>query len=296
MVHHDTCPLCLSGKIAVKFGCTDHFISREIFQIALCSDCGFQFTQDYPDEKGIGRYYESEEYVSHSNTSKGMYNKLYQFARSFMLQRKLSIVNKITVKKGGSILDIGSGTGHFADTMKRGGWQVKGIEINDKAREFSKVQFGLDVISPDEISSLRPESFDCITLWHVLEHFHDPFKYASEISRLLKPGGVCIVALPNSSSFDAEHYGKFWAAYDVPRHLWHFSPSTFRLFADKTGFKIVKTLTLPLDLFYISILSEKYSGSGLSFFFGIAVAKMYWFASIFKKERSSSIIYMMRKL
>jgi len=296
MVHHDTCPLCLSGKITVKFGCTDHFISREIFQIALCSDCGFQFTQDYPDEKGIGRYYESEEYVSHSNTSKGMYNKLYQFARSFMLQRKLSIVNKITVKKGGSILDIGSGTGHFADTMKRGGWQVKGIEINDKAREFSKVQFGLDVISPDEISSLQPESFDCITLWHVLEHFHDPFKYASEISRLLKPGGVCIVALPNSSSFDAEHYGKFWAAYDVPRHLWHFSPSTFRLFADKTGFKIVKTLTLPLDLFYISILSEKYSGSGLSFFFGIAVAKMYWFASIFKKERSSSIIYIMRKL
>jgi SAM-dependent methyltransferase len=296
MVHHNLCPLCKSENISVKLNCTDFFVSQEVFPVMKCQECGFRFTQDYPDEKDIGRYYESEDYISHSNTSKGFSNKLYRLARNLMLRRKLFIVNKITVKKRGSLLDIGSGTGHFANTMKRGGWQVKGVEINEKARNFSKANFGLDISGPEDIPSLQTSGFDCITLWHVLEHFHDPFKYASEISRLLKPGGVCVIALPNSSSFDAEHFGKFWAAYDVPRHLWHFNPVTFRRFADKAGFKVEKTLTLPLDLFYISILSEKYSGSRMSFLTGMTVAKMYWFASIFKRERSSSIIYIMRKL
>ncbi len=295
MVHHEYCPLCLSGKVAVKFHCTDHFISREIFQIAQCRDCGFQFTQDYPDEKEIGRYYESEEYVSHSNTSKGLVNYLYQLARKYMLRRKLRIVNKITAKKNGSLLDIGSGTGHFADTMKRSGWQVKGVEINDRAGEFSKSQFGLDVISPDEISSLTPESFDCITLWHVLEHFHDPFRYAADIHRILKPGGVCIIALPNSDSFDALHYKEYWAAYDLPRHLWHFSPATFRLFAEKTGFRLKEIKSLPLDVFYISALSEKYKKSSLYFIKGMIRAKFYAFRAFFNKEKSSSVIYILKK-
>jgi len=295
MVHHNVCPLCKSDKITVILSCTDYFISHEVFPIAQCQKCGFRFTQDYPDEKDIGRYYESEDYISHSNTSKGFSNKLYRLARNLMLRRKLFIVNKITAKNRGFLLDIGSGTGHFANTMKRGGWQVKGIEINEKARNFSKANFGLDISGPEDIPSLQTSGFDCITLWHVLEHFHDPFKYASEISRLLKPGGVCVIALPNSSSFDAEHFGKFWAAYDVPRHLWHFNPVTFRRFAEQNGFKLEKILSLPLDLFYISILSEKYSGSRISFFTGMTVAKMYWFASIFKKERSSSIIYILRK-
>jgi 2-polyprenyl-3-methyl-5-hydroxy-6-metoxy-1,4-benzoquinol methylase len=295
MVHQHSCPLCLSEKVIIKFGCTDHFISKEEFKIAQCQKCGFQFTQDSPEEKEIGRYYESEEYISHSNTSKGLSNKLYRFARSFMLRRKLSIVNKITIKKSGSILDIGSGTGHFAYTMKRSGWQVTGIEINDKAREFSKVQFGLDVISPDEIPSLKPESFDCITLWHVLEHFHDPFKYAAEIHRLLKPGGTCLIALPNSDSFDAEYYKEFWAAYDVPRHLWHFNPETFTLFAEKTGFRVTEIRNLPLDVFYISSLSEKYKKSSLPFIKGMVRAKFYTLRAFFNNERSSSVIYILKK-
>jgi len=295
MIHHETCPLCLSRKVTLKFSCTDHFISGETFQIAQCSNCGFQFTQDYPDEKEIGRYYESEEYVSHSNTSKGLVNNAYQLARKYMLRRKLAIVNKITVKKGGSLLDIGSGTGHFADTMKRAGWQVKGVEINDKAREFSQSHFGLDVMNPNEITSIKSESFDCITLWHVLEHFHNPFKYATDIHRILKPGGVCLIALPNSSSPDAKHYKEFWAAYDVPRHLWHFNPVTFRIFAEKTGFNLKESRSLPLDVFYISALSEKYKKSSLSFIKGMIRAKFYAFGTFFNKEKSSSVIYILQK-
>jgi 2-polyprenyl-3-methyl-5-hydroxy-6-metoxy-1,4-benzoquinol methylase len=296
MVHHTTCPLCSSEKIYLHLRCPDHFISKEVFQIDKCMECGFEFTQDYPEEEEIDKYYESEDYISHSNTSKGFSNKLYRLARNIMLRRKMGIIRNVTGLKKGKLLDIGSGTGHFADTMKKADWQVNGIEINEKARSFSNSNFGLGVKGPESISTFQPLSFDCITLWHVLEHFHDPFTYASDIIQLLKPEGFCIIALPNSNSYDAKYYGSFWAAFDVPRHLWHFNPSTFRLFSEKTGFRVESVRTLPLDIFYISALSEKYKGSGMPFIRGIVKAQLFALLSIFKKERSSSIIYILRKL
>ena len=295
MVHHNVCPLCSSEKIFLHFRCIDHLISKEEFAIFKCPACGFGFTQDYPDEAEIVRYYESDDYISHSDTSKGFSNKIYRLVRSAMLLKKRNIIKKVTGLHKGTLLDIGSGTGHFAGTMKKAGWQVKGIEINEKARDFSISRFGLEIIGPEQISTLEADSFDCITLWHVLEHFHDPFKYASDIHRLLKPGGLCLVALPNCSSFDAKHYGRFWAAYDVPRHLWHFNPTTFSLFAEKSGLILEKIRTLPLDVFYISLLSERYKGSGLSFITGIAKAKLFAFLSVFRKRKSSSVIYLLRK-
>jgi len=295
MVHHNGCPLCNSEEINLLFSCTDHFVSREVFHIFSCASCGFRFTQDYPEENDIGRYYESADYISHSDTSKGFSNKVYRLARKIMLQRKRVIIERTTGLQNGSLLDIGSGTGHFAATMKKGGWTVRGIEINEKARNFSVSNFGLDAIAPDQISEINDSSFDCITLWHVLEHFHDPLKYLSEISRILKQNGICLIALPNSGSYDAEHYGSYWAAYDLPRHLWHFSPETFRMFADKGGFTLKKVMNLPLDVFYISILSKKYGGSKLAFARGIIRALPWAFLSVFNKERSSSVIYILHK-
>ncbi|MBE3095332.1 MAG: class I SAM-dependent methyltransferase [Actinobacteria bacterium] len=295
MVHHKVCPLCSSEKILLHLRCIDHLISKEEFAIYKCQVCGFEFTQDYPEEAETGRYYESDDYISHSDTSKGFSNKIYRLVRSAMLLRKRNIIKKVTDLHRGSLLDIGSGTGYFAATMKKAGWQVKGIEINEKARDLSISRFGLEIIGPEQISTLEADSFDCITLWHVLEHFHDPFKYASDIHRLLKPGGLCLVALPNCSSYDAKHYGRFWAAYDVPRHLWHFNPSTFSLFAEKSGLILEKIRTLPLDVFYISLLSERYKCSGLSFITGIAKAKLFAFLSVFRKRKSSSVIYLLRK-
>jgi len=295
MVHRKECPVCASENITLLFRVTDHFLSREGFPLYRCQTCHFQFTQDYPEESGIGRYYESEEYISHSDTSASFSDKLYRFARNLMLRKKKKLVSDTTGLSNGRLLDIGSGTGYFANSMKDSGWQVKGVEISRKARDFSRSQFGLDVINPDQISSFESESFDCITLWHVLEHFHDPFSYVSEIMRLLKQEGKCIIALPNSGSFDAKHYGKYWAAYDVPRHLWHFDPETFRLFAEKTGFDIKEIRNLPLDVFYISFLSERYKGSGFPFISGMV--KGVWFSvkTLFSKERSSSLIYILRK-
>jgi len=154
----------------------------------------------------------------------------------------------------------------------------------------------LEVNTPDKIPKYESESFDCITLWHVLEHFHDPFMHISQIYRLLKPGAVCIVALPNCSSYDAIHYNQFWAAWDVPRHLWHFQPSTFRIFSKKAGFNLVKLKILPLDVFYISLLSERYKDSSLAFFKAMSKAFIFALRSFFNRNRSSSIVYILQKL
>ena len=295
MVHHNVCPLCSSEKIFSHFRCIDHFISKEAFGVYKCPECNFEFTQDYPEETKISRYYESVDYISHSDTSEGFSNKIYYLVRNAMLHKKRRIIKNVTGKQSGSLLDIGSGTGHFAGTMKKAGWLVKGIEINEKARDFSISRFGLEIIGPEKISELDANSFDCITLWHVLEHFHDPFKYASQILRLLKHGGICVIALPNCSSYDAKFYGQYWAAYDVPRHLWHFNPSSFRIFSEKTGFEVENIRNLPLDVFYISLLSEKYKGTRLPFITGIAKALLFAFLSVFKKKSSSSVIYILRK-
>jgi ubiquinone/menaquinone biosynthesis C-methylase UbiE len=295
MVHHSVCPLCSSEKIGLQLICTDHFVSKKEFAVFQCSSCFFRFTQDYPEEADILQFYESESYISHSDSSEGISNKLYRLVRKIMLRIKRNLVMEITGLKTGSILDVGSGTGYFAAAMKKEGWSAEGIEINEKAREFSISHFGLEAGPPEKISSIRSGTYDCITLWHVLEHFHDPFKYFSEIYRLLKPDGFCIIALPNSCSYDAVHYKSHWAAWDVPRHLWHFSPETFWLFSDRTGFELVETRTLPLDVFYISSLSEKYKGSHLSFITGMTKAIWFAFLSFFNRRKSSSMIYILRK-
>ncbi|MCX6260472.1 MAG: class I SAM-dependent methyltransferase [Bacteroidia bacterium] len=293
MIIHSICPLCSSGKISLYLKCTDYLLSSEEFDLCKCSECGFVFTRQYPDEQNIGRYYESDDYVSHDDKAKGFLNRMYLQARSVMLKKKRKIVEKATGIRKGRILDIGCGTGYFAAAMKKGGWDVTGIEPNVKARDFAARQFALDFISPERISELPSGSFDCITMWHVLEHFHDPFSYAAEIMRLIRPGGVCFCALPNCGSFDAEHYGETWAAYDVPRHLWHFTLETFRVFAEKTGFHITEIRSLPLDVFYISILSEKNKGTKFNFLIGMLKGSLFAFRAQFDKSKSSSLIYIL---
>jgi SAM-dependent methyltransferase len=295
MIHHDICPVCSSAEIGQKLTCIDHFKSKDPFPVWKCKLCGFTFTQDHPDEAAIGYYYESDDYISHSDTSKGLVNKIYRVVRKRMLREKRNIVKKETGLDKGSLLDIGSGTGHFGAEMKSSGWDVRGIEINEKARATSTANFGLDIISPEKKSLLQSGGFDCITLWHVLEHFTDLKGYITEIYRLLKPGGTCIIALPNISSYDADHYGPYWAAYDVPRHLWHFNPDTFGFLFGGSGFRMVNVRPLPLDVFYISIISERYKGNKLSFITGMLKGLYFAFLSLFNKRKSSSLIFVLRK-
>jgi SAM-dependent methyltransferase len=295
MVHYGKCPLCNSETLVQHARCSDHFLTREEFELNRCAICGLVFTQNSPDGKEIGKYYASDDYVSHNDSACGFSNVLYRFSRTIMLAKKRRLVMKYAGLKTGNLLDIGSGTGYFLSVMKNAGWNVLGIEINNKAREFSTARFGLEILEPGNINTLEPGGFDCITLWHVLEHLQDPAAYSSEIMRLLKPGGKCIVALPNCRSYDAEYYGSHWAAYDVPRHLWHFTPDAFRRFAGKAGFELTGIRTLPLDVFYISVLSEKYKGSKMHFIRGILKALWFSIPALFNKHRSSSLIYLLRK-
>jgi SAM-dependent methyltransferase len=294
MVQQNSCPLCSGSSLVHFLTCSDHLVSRKEFELSRCSSCGFIFTSAPPDEKGIGSYYESDDYISHSDSGKTFIDKLYQAVRKIMLTRKRKLVIRNTDKPTGKILDFGCGTGHFLNDMKKSGWETTGVEVNKKAREYATSKFGLEVFSPETVRSLPENEYDCITLWHVLEHFHDPFGYFKEIKRLLKPGGTVIVALPNSESYDALHYKKDWAAYDVPRHLWHFNPQTFSLFAGKTGFIVTSMKVLPFDVFYISILSEKQKGSVFPSTFGMTIGKMYFLLSLLDKKKGSSIVYTLK--
>ena len=266
-----------------------------MFDIYTCRNCDFSFTQDYPDELSIGRYYRSENYISHTDTNKNIIEKLYRKARNLMLSRKRELVTGLCRTETGTILDIGSGTGHFVNFMSRSGWDSTGIEIDEKAREYSVTKLGIKVLPPDKISSLPTEGFDCISLWHTLEHFHDPEWYFSEINRLLKDNGKVIVALPNSGSYDCRHYGADWAAWDVPRHLWHFNPQTFTDWAEKRGYSVITKKYLPLDVFYISILTEKQIAGMMALPKGIVKALWFTLLSLINRDRGSSLAYVLAR-
>ncbi|MCD4769271.1 MAG: class I SAM-dependent methyltransferase [Bacteroidales bacterium] len=296
MVHYDSCPVCHGKNIKPVFSVTDHFVSDEVFSLIKCHDCGFIFTQDHPNTAVISRYYQSEEYISHTNTSKGVINSLYHLARGIMLARKYKFVKRATgLNRGGIILDIGSGTGHFPGYMKSKGWQATGIEIDDQAGRFAHDKFGIDIYKPCELDNFEDDSFDVITLWHVLEHLDKPDQIVSSISRLLKNRGTCIIALPNNNSSDARFYKKHWAAWDVPRHLWHFNINSFKTFMKDKGFEIIRIRKLPFDAIYVSFLSEKYLKNRLGFIRGVIIGVFSWFVSLFIKNRCSSLVYILRK-
>jgi SAM-dependent methyltransferase len=289
------CPVCGSNRFKPFITCNDFFVSGEQFEIRECSGCGFKFTANAKDEENIGRYYQSEEYISHSNTSKGLVNAVYHRVRNYMLGRKSRLVEKVTGLKTGRLLDVGTGTGFFLNEMKKNGWQVSGTEKSDGARDFAQKEFGLEIEEPEQLFQLENESFDAITLWHVLEHIHRLDENMEAFARLLKPEGKLIIAVPNHTSYDARHYKQYWAAWDVPRHLWHFGPEQMKFFGEKYGFQLQSLHTMPFDSFYVSLLSEKYKKSNFALFRGLMHGKISWLNSLANKERCSSVIYVFEK-
>ncbi|MGQ9619505.1 MAG: methyltransferase domain-containing protein [Bacteroidales bacterium] len=295
-VYYNQCPVCGNNDISFFMECRDHLLTGESFPIYHCPECFLNFTQAHPDENEENIYYESQKYIPHSDSDKSFTGKLYYAIRRIMLRRKKSLVLAQTKKRIGSLLDFGSGTGHFAATMKKSGWNVTGIELNEKARKYSSDNFGITAISPHNIASLPSGYFDCITFWHVLEHLQNLSETTFEIKRLLKPDGVVLIALPNNTSSDSNYYRNFWAAYDVPRHLWHFNPVSFISFAARSGFEVKLMKGLPFDVFYISILSEKYRGSRIAFLSGLIKGIIFYILSLFDFRLSSSIVYIIKPI
>jgi SAM-dependent methyltransferase len=290
-----SCPVCGGADFSDLYAARDHLVTGGSFRIEQCCGCGLVITADPPDELDIGRFYQSDDYISHSDKKQSLTEKFYHLARRYMLGRKQRLVSSATGKKTGTIIDIGSGTGYFASYMQKKGWNVTGVELDDRAREFSAAKFGIRILEPAGISDLDDASADCITLWHVLEHLYDPGMWMREIRRILADDGRCIIALPNIESSDAQWFGKNWAALDVPRHLWHFSPDTAQRLAGEHGFECEAIRSLPLDLFYISALSYRNRGRRLPLLRGMATGLFLAVVNLFRSNKASSLIYVMSK-
>jgi len=287
------CPVCDSDDFSGFISSKDYFVTGQEFDIVSCRGCGLKITRNAPGEKDIGKYYQSENYISHSDTSSGLVNMMYHRIRQYMLGRKRSLVEKEIGK--GHVLDIGTGTGYFLHEMKSHGWEVSGTEKSTAARDFCLKEFGLEIHPAEELFRYRKESFDVITLWHVLEHIHDINENMKVFFRLLKPEGRLIVAVPNHTSLDAMHYRDFWAAWDVPRHLWHFAPAQMEKFGIKHNFLLKKIHAMPFDSFYVSMLSEKYRKSHLAFIKGVVYGKVSLIQSVINPRKGSSVIYVFKK-
>jgi 2-polyprenyl-3-methyl-5-hydroxy-6-metoxy-1,4-benzoquinol methylase len=255
------CPVCNHDKFNPFLSCIDYTVSRETFKVVQCDACGFRFTNPRPDEKEIGKYYQAQEYISHSDTSKGLVNKLYQIVRNHTIKQKVKLINRLTKSqksKVKSILDIGCGTGEFLNASKENGWNITGIEPSEIARKNAKQKYNLVPLPQEKLFEIDEKKFNVITLWHVLEHVHQLYKTIEQINKILVDDGVLIIAVPNCDSWDAKKYGAYWAAWDLPRHIFHFTKKDIEMLFKKYGFRLAEVLPMKFDSYYVSLLSEKY--------------------------------------
>jgi len=239
----------------------DHSVSKEIFDLYQDETLDMLITHPQPSLENLGKYYESEDYISHTDNKRSLFEKAYHFVKQIALKNKLDLINSFQPNKG-RILDIGAGTGDFLLTAQENGWQTIGVEPSPRAKGIA-IKKGISFV--EDTKELESHSFDTITMWHVLEHVPDLDAQIKELNRLLKQNGTLIVAVPNFKSFDAKHYGVFWAAYDVPIHFWHFSKKAIKLLFAKEGMKLEKVLPMKFDSFYVSLLSEKYKSGKMNF-------------------------------
>lgn len=294
MIHYSTCPVCRSTEINKVLDVKDHSISQENFAIWECKDCTVRFTQDVPDQQSIGNFYKSDVYISHSNTDEGILSKLYKKVRNHTLETKSNLIKKYTVNTG-TLLDLGAGIGAFLDTMRGKGWDVMGLEPDEGARNQALKYYNLKLSPASELPKLPENSFDAITLWHVLEHVHELHPYLHHLKKLLKPNGKIFIAVPNYTSSDASFYGPYWAAYDVPRHLYHFSPKSIEILIKQHGLSLPTIKPMWYDSFYISLLSSKYKNGRLNWPGAIFQGLNSNIMALGNKKRCSSLTYIISK-
>ncbi len=267
----------------------DHSVSKEFFELYYDETLDMLITSPQPNENDLGKYYESEDYISHTDNKRSLFEKAYHIVKNIALKNKLNLINSENPQKG-RILDIGAGTGDFLLTAKENGWDTVGVEPSDRAKSIA-IKKGISFVG--KISELENNSFDVITMWHVLEHVPNLELQIQELKRLLKPTGTLIVAVPNFKSFDANHYKTFWAAYDVPIHFWHFSKKAIQSLFEKVDMRLEKILPMKFDSFYVSLLSEKYKTGKMNylsaFFIGL---KSNWKAK--RTLEYSSHIYVLK--
>lgn len=248
------CPICENDQLTDIMQVEDHFLTNKRFHLAKCSHCGFLITNPRPVASDLSKYYQSIDYLSHSKENKSVTSKLYSLVKNYSLGKKHQLITSF--KKPGTLLDIGSATGEFLHYFNKKNWTVTGVEPAETPRQFSIETYGLNVLKEEKIDQLPAGHFDVITLWHVLEHVPDLNGRMEQISKMLASDGLLVIALPNHLSWDAQHYGNYWAGYDVPRHLYHFTPDTISKLLSKYDFEIFKTEPMKFDAYYVSLLTK----------------------------------------
>ncbi len=290
MIHVTTCPVCSQANFKPFLTCQDFTVTKQSFSLVQCSTCSMVMTNPRPTDHDLGKYYLSEEYISHTSKANNLVNQLYMIARSFTLKQKKKLARNLFPAKG-KLLDIGCGTGDFLSICAEDGWHSTGIEPGEQPRNLAKAK-GLTVYQD---LSEATHNFSLISMWHVLEHVPDLNKTLDKIYSLLAKDGRLLIAVPNYKSLDANIYREHWAGYDVPRHLWHFSQETMEKLLLNHQFHLVKKMPMVLDSYYVSLLSEAYKNTGLlrfpkAFFNGLR-------SNLLAKQNQeySSIIYIFRK-
>lgn len=283
------CPVCKGNNFVPFLTCKDYTVSQESFNIVSCNTCNFKFTNPRPSDSEIGKYYKSEDYVSHSDTKKGLINRLYHMVRTRTLKQKLGLISSYVSR--GTILDYGCGTGMFLKTCADAGWKSFGFEPDSDARKLAEGK-GLTVANSKE--TLSSNKYDIISLWHVLEHVTDLDPTLEFFSKTITDNGRLIIAVPNYTSADSKHYKEFWAGYDVPRHIYHFEINTLKKLLGNYGFSLEETKPMKFDSYYVSMLSEKYKTGSMNYFTAFLNGLK---SNLAAKDSSqySSVIYIFKK-
>ena len=293
MILLDSCPICLSSDLQKKFNCTDHSTSKEKFTIVSCETCDFKFTNPRPKDKSLGSYYKSDKYISHTNNKKGLFNWMYHTVRKYSITTKLNLLKKISKNK--NHLDIGCGTGEFLNACKNSGFRTEGIEPSRLAREQAINNFNLSVTHNTELDQFKSSQFDTISMWHVLEHIPELNKTIREFNRILNKNGKVIIAVPNHNSWDANYYKDYWAGWDTPIHLWHFSKLSIEKLFKIHDFKLIEKKPMLFDSYYVSLLSEEFKTGKKKYVKGFTIGLLSNIIGIFSKRGCSSIIYVFEK-
>ncbi|MEY4051441.1 MAG: class I SAM-dependent methyltransferase [Chitinophagia bacterium] len=291
------CPICNKDDISNLLHTKDYSLTGEDFQIIQCANCNLEYTDPAPSKQDIAPYYNFPSYISHTDTKEGFVNQIYHKVRNHTLTQKTNWVQSLFTGHKGHLLEIGAGTGAFAHSMLKKGWKVTALEPDVASRQKALENYDINLLPIEELFQLEPSKFEVITLWHVLEHVHDLNLYMRTFHSLLKSNGRLIIAVPNYTSYDAGFYKKYWAAYDVPRHLYHFSPLSMYHLAKKHKMSIVQKLPMWFDSFYVSLLSEKYKKSGIigmirAFFVG-CISNL---KALRNLDKGSSMIYEIKKI
>jgi len=289
------CTICSHDHASSFLHVKDYTVSNETFHLMRCDHCGYVYTDHPPTMQEIGRYYDSSDYISHTDSSKGIFNKVYQFVRNISVAQKFNLIGSYSNLKSGHLLDYGCGTGAFLKFAKQKKWTVMGMEPDEAARAKASGAIGSSVLSPSALNELIPKTFDAITLWHVLEHVHALHETLDAFKSILKENGILVIAVPNHTSWDAQHYQQFWAAYDVPRHLHHFTPQSMHQLLTEKGFFKIAMRPMWFDSFYVSMLSEKYKSGSINMVPAILNGIISNFFALFQPGKCSSQIYIYRQ-